>query len=192
MKLPTFAEMHNDQRPTCSQQLPRPPANNNEKKNQNTTRVWHEPNHNKQQHEEIRTRGNTFNHQKTHRYGNTTLQTPKVVPEYHNKSFSEKPFEKLSSQKNLKIRLHHRYTIKNAMTQELLRKTMTNQTLARTTGLRPRPHLHQRHHETTHNTSTNTNRVPLKTTSALHGRFQLTIHRTTRTCDPSHPTQPKF
>ena len=65
-------------------------------------------------------------------------------------------------QKNLKIRLHHRYTNKNAMTQETLRKKMTNQTLARTTGLPPRPHLHQRHHETTHNTSTNTNRVPLK------------------------------
>ena len=48
------------------------------------------------------------------------------------------------------------------MTQESLRKKMTNRTLARTIGLPPRPHLHQRHHGTTDNKSTNTNRVPLK------------------------------
>ena len=78
----------------------------------------------------ILARTNTFNHQKTHRYGNTALQTPKVVSEWHNQSFSEKPFEKLSSQKTLKIRLHHRYTNKNAMTKESLRKKMTNRTLA--------------------------------------------------------------
>ena len=46
--------------------------------------------------------------------------------------------------------------------QEQLRKKITNRTLARTTGLPPRPHLHQRNQETTHKQSTNTNHVPLK------------------------------
>ena len=77
MKLPTCPEMHNDQRPTCSQKLPRPPANNNEQQNQNTTRARHETNHNKQEYDAILTRTNTFSHQKTHRCGNTTLQTRK-------------------------------------------------------------------------------------------------------------------
>ena len=73
---------------------------------------------------------------------------------------------------------------KNAMTQESLRKKTTTEPLHAQLVFH---HTHTCTKDTTkqaHNTSTNTNHVPLKTTSALHGRFQLTIHRTTLTCDP--------
>ena len=81
MKFPKFAEMHNDQQPTCSLKLPRPMQTTLKRKiriqlvrgmnpittNMNTMQSSQET--------------HTFNHQKTHRCGNTTLQTPKVVSE---------------------------------------------------------------------------------------------------------------
>ena len=60
---------------------------------------------------------------------------------------------------------------KNAMTQESLRKKMTNRTLARTTGLPPRPHLHQRHHETNAQQIDEYQPRPTEKQNARNGRF---------------------
>ena len=106
--------------------LSRPLANNNEQQ-QNTTRVWHEPNHNKQEHDAILTRTNTFNHQKKTPMREHNLQTPRVVSEKHNKSLSEKSFEELLPQEDKVIVCIDAQTNKNAMTQETLRKKMTTQ-----------------------------------------------------------------
>ena len=132
--------------------LPRTLQTTMKKQNQNTTRAWHQ---------QTRTRCNPHN-KKTH--STVRKHTDAGTQRFRPRNWCQNSTTNRSRRNHLRNCLRKKkkkniidtQTNKNAMTQESLCKKMTNRTLACTAGLPPRPHVQKRHHETTHDNSTNT------------------------------------